>query len=210
MAKKVFISFYNKDIEAKQKLLQLNNQHQIFVDGSVDTGDISDDLTDETIRLKIRDEYLRDSSVTIVLFGNETSRRKHVDWEIGSSMIDSIKSKKSGIIVIILDSLISENNSLIPTEKIRKMVSPETLESQWIKDWRVKENYDFLGERLSKNIVSIFLPDKNKENETAIPIIPFSDILKNHQILSSAIDYVYENRRSITYDTSIPFRKNNS
>lgn len=210
MAKKVFISFYNKDIEAKQKLLQLNNQHQIFVDGSVDTGDITDDLTDETIRLKIRDEYLRDSSVTIVLFGNETSRRKHVDWEIGSSMIDSIKSKKSGIIVIILDSLISENNSLIPTEKIRKMVSPEMLESQWGKDWRVKENYDFLGERLSKNIVSIFLPDKNKENETAIPIIHFSDILKNHQILSSAIDYVYENRRSITYDTSIPFRKNNS
>ena len=210
MAKKVFISFYNKDIEAKQKLLQLNNQHQIFVDGSVDTGDITDDLTDETIRLKIRDEYLRDSSVTIVLFGNETSRRKHVDWEIGSSMIDSIKSKKSGIIVIILDSLISENNSLIPTEKIRKMVSPEMLESEWGKDWRVKENYDFLGERLSKNIVSIFLPDKNKENETAIPIIPFSDILKNHQILSSAIDYVYENRRSITYDTSIPFRKNNS
>ena len=210
MAKKVFISFYNKDIEAKQKLLQLNNQHQIFVDGSVDTGDITDDLTDETIRLKIRDEYLRDSSVTIVLFGNETSRRKHVDWEIGSSMIDSIKSKKSGIIVIILDSLISENNSLIPTEKIRKMVSPEMLESQWGKDWRVKENYDFLGERLSKNIVSIFLPDKNKENETAIPIIHFSDILKNHQILSSAIDYVYENRRSITYDTSISFRKNNS
>ena len=210
MAKKVFISFYNKDIEAKQKLLQLNNQHQIFVDGSVDTGDITDDLTDETIRLKIRDEYLRDSSVTIVLFGNETSSRKHVDWEIGTSMIDSIKSKKSGIIVIILDSLISENNSLIPTEKIRKMVSPEMLESQWGKDWRVKENYDFLGERLSKNIVSIFLPDKNKENETAIPIIHFSDILKNHQILSSAIDYVYENRRSITYDTSIPFRKNNS
>lgn len=210
MAKKVFISFYNKDIEAKQKLLQLNNQHQIFVDGSVDTGDISDDLTDETIRVKIRDEYLRDSSVTIVLFGNETSRRKHVDWEIGSSMIDSIKSKKSGIIVIILDSLISENNSLIPTEKIRKMVSPEKLESQWEKDWRVKGNYDFLGERLSKNIVSILLPDKNKENETAIPIIRFSDILKNHQILSSAIDYVYENRRSITYETSIPFRKNNS
>ena len=210
MAKKVFISFYNKDIEAKQKLLQLNNQHQIFVDGSVDTGDITDDLTDETIRLKIRDEYLRDSSVTIVLFGNETSRRKHVDWEIGSSMIDSIKSKKSGIIVIILDSLISENNSLIPTEKIRKMVSPEMLESQWGKDWRDKENYDFLGERLSKNILSIFLPDKNKENETAIPIIHFSDILKNQQILSSAIDYVYENRRSITYDTSIPFRKNNS
>ena len=210
MAKKVFISFYNKDIEAKQKLLQLNNQHQIFVEGSVDTGGITDDLTDETSRLKIRDEYLRDSSVTIVLFGNETSRRKHVDWEIGSSMIDSIKSKKSGIIVIILDSLISENNSLIPTEKIRKMVSPEMLESQWGKDWRGKENYDFLGERLSKNIVSIFLPDKNRENETAIPIIHFSDILKNHQILSSAIDYVYENRRSITYDTSIPFRKNNS
>ena len=79
MAKRVFISFYNKDIEAKQKLLQLNHQHQIFVDGSVDTGDITDDLTDDTIRLKIRRQYLRHSSVTIVLFGNETSKREHVD-----------------------------------------------------------------------------------------------------------------------------------
>ena len=90
------------------------------------------------------------------------------------------------------------------------MVSPEMLGSQWGKDRREKEHYDFLGESLSKNIVSISLPDKNKETETAIPILHFSDILRNHQISSAAIDYGYENRRSITYHTSIPFRKNNS
>ena len=70
--------------------------------------------------------------------------------------------------------------------------------------------YDFLGERLSKKIERIFLPQKTKENETAIPTIHFSDILTPHQILSSAIDYAYENRRSITYHTSSPFTKNNS
>ena len=52
----------------------------------MDTGDISDELSDARIREKIRDEYLRDSTGTIVLVGTETKRRKHVDWEIYSSM----------------------------------------------------------------------------------------------------------------------------
>ncbi|MGL5684212.1 MAG: TIR domain-containing protein [Vagococcus fluvialis] len=36
-------------------------------------------MSDEQIRVKIRDEYLRESSITIVLFGKETAQRKHVD-----------------------------------------------------------------------------------------------------------------------------------
>ena len=37
------------------------------MDRSVDTGEIPDNLEDEQIRELIRDEYLRDSTVTIVL-----------------------------------------------------------------------------------------------------------------------------------------------
>ena len=98
---KVFISYHHdRDQEYKEKLVELGEQHDIFVDRSVDTGDISEELSDEQIRVKIRDDYLQDSTVTIVLVGAETKNRKHVDWEIHSSMYDGKVNKKSGILVV--------------------------------------------------------------------------------------------------------------
>lgn len=87
-----------------RKRLWSNGQKKIIfvIDGSVDTGDIPDNWSDEKIREEIRDEYLRDTSVTIILVGTETKNRKHIDWEIYSSMYDGKKNKKSGIIVIYL------------------------------------------------------------------------------------------------------------
>ena len=38
------------------------------------------------IRRYIREEYLADTTVTVVLIGVETWQRKHVDWEIGASL----------------------------------------------------------------------------------------------------------------------------
>ena len=85
MAHRVFISYHHDNDQGhKNALVKWANENDIFVDWSVDTGDISDDLTDQQIREKIRDEYLRDSTVTIVLVGTETKNRKHVDWEIYS------------------------------------------------------------------------------------------------------------------------------
>ena len=46
---------------------------------SVEEGDIDPNLKTETIRQKIRDKNLRDSTVTVVLVGAETWKRKHVD-----------------------------------------------------------------------------------------------------------------------------------
>ena len=44
---KVFISYHHdNDQWAKEKLLELNSKYDIFIDRSVDTGDISDDLSD--------------------------------------------------------------------------------------------------------------------------------------------------------------------
>ena len=97
---KVFVSYHHdNDQRYREDLVSINNRHEVFIDRSVDTGDISDDLDDQTIREKIRDEYLRDSSVTILLVGTETKNRKHIDWEIYSSMIDGRVNKKSGILV---------------------------------------------------------------------------------------------------------------
>ena len=64
---KVFISYHHlNDQWYKDELVRIGEQNAIFIDASVDTGDIQDHLTDEVIRQKIRDEYLRDSTVTIL------------------------------------------------------------------------------------------------------------------------------------------------
>ncbi len=71
---KVFISYHHEnDQDYKESLLNANEKYDLF-DASVDTGDIDDDLPDETIRKIIRDDYLRDSTVTILLVGVETKK----------------------------------------------------------------------------------------------------------------------------------------
>jgi hypothetical protein len=73
-----------------------------MVSKSVQIGDIDSNLPTERIRQKIRDEYLRDSTVTVVLIGSETWKRKHVDWEIGSSIRQTEYSSRSGLLGIVL------------------------------------------------------------------------------------------------------------
>lgn len=61
---KVFISYHHvNDQVYKEALIQLNKHHGLFIDLSVDTGDISENLDDQSMRQIIRDDYLKDSVV---------------------------------------------------------------------------------------------------------------------------------------------------
>lgn len=91
---RVFISYHHdNDQNYKNALVKWAEENDIFIDYSVETGDIDDNLTDQQIREIIRDDYLRESTVTILLVGTETKNRKHVDWELYSSMFDGKKIK---------------------------------------------------------------------------------------------------------------------
>jgi hypothetical protein len=50
----------------------MNDEHEIFVNRSVSLGDIDEDEEPQTIREIIRDKYLRDTTVLILLVGTET------------------------------------------------------------------------------------------------------------------------------------------
>ena len=97
---KVFISFHHEDQAHKDYFVQMMGHD--FVDKSVEDGDINDNLRTETIRQKIRDEFIRDATVTIVLIGPGTWQRKHVDWEIGSSLRDTKRNSRCGLLGILL------------------------------------------------------------------------------------------------------------
>ena len=98
---KVFISYYHEDQAYKDWFVQMMGDD--IVDESVEDGDIDDDnLATETIRQYIRDGFIRDATVTIVLIGPCTWQRKHVDWEIGSSLRATRLNSRCGMLGILL------------------------------------------------------------------------------------------------------------
>src|SRR5690606_31609056 len=115
----VFISYHHEnDQEAKELLIKMNSQFDLFDGYSVREGDIDDDLEPETIRRIIRDHYIKEATVLLLLCGVETKLRKHIDWEINAAMFNTEKNPRMGILVINLLS--------IPTQSMRS--SDETEE----------------------------------------------------------------------------------
>lgn len=98
---KVFVSYHHENDQYYRNLFEKKFRN-IYVSKSVEIGEIDTNLKTETIRQKIRDEYLRDSTVTLVLIGKETWKRKHVDWEISSSIRHTQYNPRSGLLGIIL------------------------------------------------------------------------------------------------------------
>lgn len=100
----VFISYHHRnDEDSKIEFERIfSGIYNVLQTKAVNDGDIDPYLKTETIRLKIRDEFIRDASVTIVLVGSETWKRKHVDWEISSSIRDTQYNPRTGLLGILL------------------------------------------------------------------------------------------------------------
>ncbi|WP_271272427.1 TIR domain-containing protein [Aliamphritea hakodatensis] len=103
---KVFVSYHHANDQSYRDRFErlFAHQHDILLSQSVRIGDINENLPAERIRQIIRDEYLRESTVTVVLIGTDTWKRKHVDWEIGASIRDTRYNSRSGLIGILLPS----------------------------------------------------------------------------------------------------------
>jgi hypothetical protein len=108
---KVFICFHHGDKTIDSRCGQywkerfealFHDYYEAVISKSVQDGDIKNGLQTETTRQKIRDEYIADATVTIVLIGPETWKRKHVDWEISSSIRDTKNNPRCGLIGILL------------------------------------------------------------------------------------------------------------
>lgn len=196
---KVFISFYHRDDQwYKDTLVQWATVHNVFIDGSVDTGDIDENLNDEEIRQIIRDEYLGDTSVTIVLVGPNTKHRKHVDWEIYSSMYDGKINKKSGLLVIMLPETQCTACNL-PYDDEKLLICPEV--SNWCRvDSRV--DYECLYPSMPERIIDNLLSTRVK-----IAVVPWSKITVASMRL--LLDNAYNERTRQQYDLSNQMRRHN-
>ena len=197
---KVFISYYHADDQYyKNELVGWAERNNIFKDGSVDTGDIDDkDMTDQEIRCLIRDNYLRETTVTIVLVGQHTKYRKHVDWEIYSSMFDGPINKKSGIIVILLPSAKSSSFTAGHEEEKAAIYPGET---DWITITERSEFeriYPYLSDRLIDNLL--------KPN-AYISVVNWEHLTDER--LRYMIECAYKDRLKCEYDLSRQMKRRN-
>ena len=104
--RKVFVSYHHEGEQADRNRFEelFANVYDIMDSRSVRIGDIPKGLHLDEVARRIRDDHLSDSSVTVVLVGKDTWRRKHVDWEIAGTIRDTDANPRSGLVGILLPS----------------------------------------------------------------------------------------------------------
>lgn len=120
---KCFVSYHVDDIDEVTTFL--DDFGSEFIARSVGVtveDDFVDSDDDDYIKRRIREKYLTDSTVTIVLLGKCTWSRKFVDWEISSSLRNDAANKRSGLLAIPLPSM--DNSARLP----------DRVKDNWVKD----------------------------------------------------------------------------
>lgn len=140
---KVFVSYHHFNDQRYRNLFEglFSNLYGVIVSKSVQLGDINPLLQTDTVRQKIRDEYLRDSTVTVVLIGSETWKRKHVDWEIGASIRQTQYNPRSGLLGILLPTYPRPYNA--PNNYTHRTIPPrlhDNIESGFAKIYNWSNN----------------------------------------------------------------------
>ncbi len=108
--RKVFISFHQKDRKEVDNFIERwTVAESVFIPKALGVSD-NDDFINSTnpdyVMSKIREKYLGDSTVTIVLIGTCTHSRRYVDWEIKASLQQGA-SIPNGLIGILLPSCVN-------------------------------------------------------------------------------------------------------
>jgi len=147
---KCFVSYHVDDIDEVTTFLDKFGSE--FIPRSVGVTE-EDDFVDsddaEYIKRRIREKYLTDSTVTIVLLGECTWLRKFVDWEISSSLRNDTVNKRSGLLAIPLPSM--NNTSTLPSRIKDNFVEGDTAES-----YALYKSYPTSAASLRSNIESAF------------------------------------------------------
>ena len=197
---KVFVSFHHaNDQWYKDELVKWGTGNKVFIDGSVDMGEIPDNWDAQHIREYIRDNHLKDTTVTILLVGTETKNRKHIDWELFSSMYDGMVNKKSGILVINLPSVCCQYHTLCTKEE-KEAILPN--QKTWISINDRSEfdrRYPYMPARIIDNLL---------KKGVRISVINWNDLSVDK--LKLLIDKAYAARSNNDYDMSREMRMRNA
>ena len=102
--RKVFISYHHADAdEIRRFVAAFDHGTDSFIArgiGAGMTGDIVDSADTDYVMRRIRQEYLGDSSITLVMIGSCTWSRRYVDWELQASLRSGPAVTPNGVLGI--------------------------------------------------------------------------------------------------------------
>lgn len=148
---KCFLSYHHADQNEVDRFVRVFDEHaDAFITRGIGinfSNDIINSNNPEYVMRRIRDLYLKDSTVTIILMGQCTWARKYVDWEIQASLHHGEKTIPNGLLGIKLPSFRNETpfpnrlniNLRSKDEKecyARRIDYPQSIENltYWIED----------------------------------------------------------------------------
>lgn len=143
---KTFISYHHaKDQDLKDLIIKkFSGDH--FINKSVSDGDININNTEETIMRIIRENFLSDSTVTLVIVGYETARRPFVNSEIQASLWGN---DHNGLLAVVRDEVYDQiYQSTVCTSSLCNcgdtLRSPTNLYNRYLPDL-VNKNHEYDG-----------------------------------------------------------------
>lgn len=132
--RKCFISYHHADEREVQDFIQTFDHDQDMLIsrgiGASMTGDIISSNSNEYIMRRVREDYLRDSTVTIVMVGRNTWGRKFVDWEVAASLRNTASYNRNGLMAITLPSLSGAAGRQLPA-RVNDNVKGEDGYARW-------------------------------------------------------------------------------
>jgi hypothetical protein len=102
---KCFISYHHADQTAVRNFIDtFDENHDVFISRDITMPeDVVNSNNPEYVMDRIRQLYIRDSTVTIVMVGACTWSRQFVDWEVQASLRQPANGLPNGLIAILLD-----------------------------------------------------------------------------------------------------------
>lgn len=213
----VFISYYHDEDQCYKDYLcgmtewnfEKRQSQKIFENWSVMDGDFDDtNMSDEQIRIKIRDEYIdKNASVLILLCGKNTRGRKHVDWELFSAMFDGENRPKLGILVINLPS-IEGYSDIVAAGEDKKLASDSTSWYEIKSRKQIEEDLPYLPSRVVDNFESRITDDSIVD----ITVVGWSRIKDDVDTLKKLIHsaFLKGSNKNKHYNHSRKMRRNNA
>lgn len=139
--KKIYISCYeNNDKVFKEKIIELNKARNGAIFELINSQE--EEIEKEILSLnindsksfieRIRNKYLRDADVVILLLGLETKKRKSIDWELKAAMTETNLFSKSGILIVYLPEI---------TERFGVKIPRSVLPNIILKNMELKETF---------------------------------------------------------------------
>jgi hypothetical protein len=156
---KAFVSYHHANDQSRATHLRdTYGSNNTLIDRSLT--DAYDSASDDYILQLIRQNHLKESTVTIVLIGSETHKRKWVDWEIYASLRPYGSRTRNGLLGIYLP-----NHGDVPARLLDNINSGYAVTMNWSNiSWQLSSKIDEAFENRSKDSLVVNSRQRRQRN----------------------------------------------